>query len=125
MLKQAKASAAIAAAAMKPAAKEDGSKKPAPKPVGKPPAVKREASDIFKPFAKPKAKLSRDNTDTSGGASPKALDVQQVRHLPAAFAVQSLNMNLPVRRSQTQSQTVQGSSTSSLQTDLLNKRQSQ
>ncbi|KAL8796430.1 MAG: hypothetical protein Q9182_007389, partial [Xanthomendoza sp. 2 TL-2023] len=41
-------------------------KKPAPKA----PAMKREQSDIFKSFSKPQPKTSRENTQSSTGASP-------------------------------------------------------
>ncbi|KAL8886106.1 MAG: hypothetical protein Q9192_006538 [Flavoplaca navasiana] len=40
------------------------------KPATKTPGLKREQSDIFKSFAKPPNKLSRENTGSSAGASP-------------------------------------------------------
>ncbi|KAL8997423.1 MAG: hypothetical protein Q9169_003286 [Polycauliona sp. 2 TL-2023] len=40
------------------------------KPATKTPGLKREQSDIFKSFAKPSNKLSRENTGSSVGASP-------------------------------------------------------
>lgn len=56
---------------------ESKPKHPAAKPssqerkgVGKTPSLKREQSDIFKSFAKTAAKVSRNNTDSSAGASP-------------------------------------------------------
>ncbi|KAL8699139.1 MAG: hypothetical protein Q9224_001548, partial [Gallowayella concinna] len=40
------------------------------KPATKAPTMKREQSDIFKSFSKPQPKLSRENTQSSTGASP-------------------------------------------------------
>lgn len=36
----------------------------------KTPGLKREQSDIFKSFAKPRAAVSRENTESSTGATP-------------------------------------------------------
>lgn len=41
----------------------------------KTPAMKREQSDIFKSFAKPRAKVSRDNTESSTAPSPAPQEV--------------------------------------------------
>ncbi|KAL9002539.1 MAG: hypothetical protein Q9188_004537 [Gyalolechia gomerana] len=38
--------------------------------VSRAPSLKRDQSDIFKSFAKPRAQISRENTDSSAGASP-------------------------------------------------------
>lgn len=49
----------------------------------KPPTMKREQSDIFKSFSKPKAKVNREDTRSSTGASPAAgaaLVLKQVSH---------------------------------------------
>lgn len=40
--------------------------------------LKRETSDIFKSFSKPKTKLSRENTSSSGGASSAHANLQPV-----------------------------------------------
>ncbi|KAL8953377.1 MAG: hypothetical protein Q9222_000754 [Ikaeria aurantiellina] len=40
------------------------------KPTAKPPRLKKEQSDIFKSFSKPREKVSRENTGTSTAASP-------------------------------------------------------
>ena len=40
------------------------------KPISKPAPIKREQSDIFKSFSKPKAKVKHEDTGSSTGASP-------------------------------------------------------
>ncbi|KAL8709946.1 MAG: hypothetical protein Q9220_005396 [cf. Caloplaca sp. 1 TL-2023] len=40
------------------------------KATAKPPRLKKEASDIFKSFAKPRGKVSRENTESSAAPSP-------------------------------------------------------
>lgn len=57
------------------AAVAQDSKAEQPRDVGKKPAIKpsvakREQSDIFKSFSKPKAKLKNEDTSSSTGASP-------------------------------------------------------
>ncbi|MCJ1300326.1 hypothetical protein MMC08_003122, partial [Hypocenomyce scalaris] len=46
------------------------------KTIGKPTAIKREQSDLFKSFSKPKAKLNREDTGSSVGDSPAPSAVQ-------------------------------------------------
>jgi len=48
------------------------------KPAGKPPAMKREMSDIFKSFSKPKPKLAREETGSSHGGTPAPETPQSV-----------------------------------------------
>ena len=42
----------------------------ASKSAGKVRSVKKEQSDIFRSFSKPKPRLTRENTDSSAGPSP-------------------------------------------------------
>lgn len=49
------------------------------KVTGKPTGLKREQSDLFKSFSKPKAKLNREDTGSSVGDSPAPSAAQSVR----------------------------------------------
>ena len=48
------------------------------KPTGKTPAMKREMSDIFKSFSKPKSKLTKEETGSSHGGTPAPETPQSV-----------------------------------------------
>ena len=57
------------------------------KATGKPRGLKREQSDLFKSFSKPKAKLNREETGSSAGDSPALSAAQSVSvHGPAGVA---------------------------------------
>ena len=63
------------------------------KAISKPPTMKREQSDIFKSFSKPKAKLNREDAGSSDGASPAANTAptpKQVTYCPRLYTSDSL-----------------------------------
>lgn len=83
--KNAKASSQDSSRAeIKPKVKTEDSKSSDKKINSKPPATKREHSDIFKSFSKPRAKLSRESTSSSTGAPAPAATptLEQVRYSP-------------------------------------------
>lgn len=65
--------------------KAEGARDVEKKPASKPLAVKREPSDIFKSFSRPKSSLKRENTGTSAGASPAPTTAPSVRILLLLF----------------------------------------
>ena len=69
----------------------DTAKDTAKKAASRPTAVKREHSDIFKSFGKPRANVSRENTDSSLAASPAPIDPQSVSTLLTMFMRVMLN----------------------------------
>lgn len=57
-------------AAVAPEGKAERQKEVEKKPASKPPAVKREQSDVFKSFSKPNTKLKHEDTAIAPDASP-------------------------------------------------------
>ena len=55
------------------------------KPTSKPAVMKREQSNIFKSFSKPKAKLKQEDTGSSSGASPVPDSADSVSTLSLAI----------------------------------------
>ena len=55
------------------------------KPTSKPALLKREQSDIFKSFSKPKAKLKKEDTDSSTTVSFAPVAEQAVSHQEPRF----------------------------------------
>jgi len=63
----------------------------------RPPIMRKEQSDIFKSFSKPKAKLNREDTGSSAGASPAASTapiLKQVRLDPLLYNPDSLRCGI-------------------------------
>lgn len=58
---------------------QTGTKSTDKKSTSKPKPLKQERSDIFKSFSKPKAKINREDTGSSAGASPAPTNVPSVR----------------------------------------------
>ncbi|KAL8639683.1 MAG: hypothetical protein Q9228_003306 [Teloschistes exilis] len=77
---QRKTSSQVESKPKHPAAKPSSQER---KGVGKTPSLKREQSDIFKSFAMTPAKVSRNNTDSSAGASPASEESASATKAPA------------------------------------------